>query len=58
MLSFNQLKQLIILLIAVVIVIAFSLWLHSRQSGKWVCKDNIWVAQGKPTEPRPGLYCK
>lgn len=58
MLSFNQTKQFIILAIIVVLVIGVSMFLNSRKSGKWVCKDNIWVAQGKPTEPRPGLYCK
>lgn len=58
MYSLNQMKQLVTLVIVAALVIGFGLFIRYKQTGKWICSEGIWVAQGKPVSPKPGLYCK
>ena len=58
MFSFRQTKDWIILIIIALLVVGVSIFLRYRTTGKWVCKDNLWVAEGNPESARPGLYCK
>lgn len=58
MFSFNNIKNYIILGIFAALALIGLLFASTRSNGKWVCKDNIWVAEGNPTTARPGRYCK
>lgn len=58
MFNFNQIKQWVVLGIIAFLALVGVLFVSTRKSGEWVCKEGIWVAVGKPQEPRPGLYCK
>ncbi len=40
-----------------VIISLIGILLVSGNHGKWICKDGLWVAQGKPANAKPGLYC-
>lgn len=57
MLSFNQSKQLIILIVIAIIAVTIGVVAY-KSKGRWVCKDNLWVAEGNPNGPKPGIYCK
>jgi hypothetical protein len=59
MLNFNQQKEWIILgILAAFAMVGIFYFAHFYKTGKWVCRDGIWVAQGTPPDPKPGLYCK
>lgn len=59
MLNFNQSKQMIILGIFALLALLGVFLVSLRSPGEWVCNDDgLWVAEGKPKDPRPGLYCK
>ncbi|MFA6185530.1 MAG: hypothetical protein WC720_05300 [Candidatus Shapirobacteria bacterium] len=29
-----------------------------QPEGKWICKTGTWIAEGKPTSPKPIGVCK
>ncbi len=55
--AFNETKKFIILGILALISL-FGIYFSTRTTGKWVCKTGIWVAEGKPSDPKPVGVCK
>lgn len=61
MLSFNQQKQMIILgIFAAIALIGMFVVLLKKPDpnrGSWICRNGVWLAQGKPVEEKPKAPC-
>ena len=57
--AFNETKKFIILGILAAIAF-FGIYFATKETndGKWVCKNNRWVAEGKPAAEKPLGACK
>lgn len=56
--AFNETKKFIILGILATIAFIGIYFATKQPAGKWVCKTGTWVAEGKPTSPKPIGVCK